>query len=298
LLGILVWNDGDRDSNTSLIIANHISVLDHAAIDLIEPCILPSVWDIPNLLRWLFGYTDLGARQGRNELVRQARQFCQDSTVPLLAFPEGAMTGGRKAMLRFSTWPFDVSDRVQPVVLTIERPLFACIAPSVLGGTWWQDVLYFLFIPLSIIRVRWLPTLRRRVDESVETFTERAANTMASALGIRTSSFTGQDVVEAAKRHLVDRSVAQSSANLAPGQLDAATMRLKQTYPSCSLHAIRLDLERTKNVLQTSNHIREGRLKNKPDKKTPDTSWKARYNDRKWSMIEDNRQKYLQRTQL
>lgn len=59
------------------------------------------------LLRCL-GYTDLGAREGRAELVRRAKLFCKKSAIPLLTFPEGAMTSGCSGLLKFSTWPFEV----------------------------------------------------------------------------------------------------------------------------------------------------------------------------------------------
>uniref|UniRef100_A0A0M3IKR1 PlsC domain-containing protein n=1 Tax=Ascaris lumbricoides TaxID=6252 RepID=A0A0M3IKR1_ASCLU len=55
ILGVVVLSGGPAggwDRKTPLIVANHLTVLDHMAVDLIEPCILPSVWNIPNLLRW------------------------------------------------------------------------------------------------------------------------------------------------------------------------------------------------------------------------------------------------------
>lgn len=55
LLGLVVFSGGPArnwDHKTHLLVANHISTLDHMAVDLIEPCILPSVWDIPSILRW------------------------------------------------------------------------------------------------------------------------------------------------------------------------------------------------------------------------------------------------------
>lgn len=56
----------------------------------------------------LLGYADLGAREGRNVLVSKAREFCKYNSLPLLAFPEGAMTNGQKGLLKFSSWPFEV----------------------------------------------------------------------------------------------------------------------------------------------------------------------------------------------
>lgn len=41
-----------RSDKVNIICANHVSVLDHLAVDLVEPCVLPSVWDIPSIIRW------------------------------------------------------------------------------------------------------------------------------------------------------------------------------------------------------------------------------------------------------
>lgn len=54
------------------------------------------------------GYKDLGALQGRVELIRRSKEFCEKNDLPLLSFPEGAMTSGSTGLLKFSTWPFEV----------------------------------------------------------------------------------------------------------------------------------------------------------------------------------------------
>lgn len=336
VLGVVVLSGGPAggwDRKTRLIVANHITSLDHMAVDLIEPCILPSVWDIPNLLRWCLGYADLGAREGRAVLVRQAREFCETSAVPLLAFPEGAMTSGLKGLLKFSTWPFEVSDTVQPVLISVYRPLFGDIAPSVLGGAWWQDVLYFLFVPFTVIKVRWLAPLYRKTGssagepaETIEDFAQRVAGVMAAKAGLVTTSLTSQDAVEEAKRHLQDRlqrsaerasltlsspaaarSFPKRRAKASAVQLDDLTMQIKQVFPAVPLLAIREDLDRTQDANVTCERISKGILNDDTYKtSTSDGSWtnSADPNDwrklfmyRKWTMIETNRSKYLRRMQ-
>ncbi|KJH49091.1 hypothetical protein DICVIV_04798 [Dictyocaulus viviparus] len=110
VLGILVKNEGEsnfefmlRSPNVSIICANHVSVLDHLAVDLVEPCVLPSVWDIPSVIRWCFGYLDFGARDGHAELVRRVSDYLGKNDLPVLSFPEGAITSGRVGILRFKS---------------------------------------------------------------------------------------------------------------------------------------------------------------------------------------------------
>lgn len=81
--------------------ANHVSILDHLAVDILTPCLLPSVWDIPSIIRWCFGYVDLGATRGRDQLVSRAKQLLTREQMPLLAFPEGIITSGEKALIKF-----------------------------------------------------------------------------------------------------------------------------------------------------------------------------------------------------
>nr|CDQ04745.1 Bm4080 [Brugia malayi] len=302
LLGLVVLSGGparDWDHKTHMLIANHISTLDHLAIDLIEPCILPSVWDIPSILRWCLGYRDLGARQGRAELIRRSKIFCEKNTLPLLTFPEGAMTSGSTGLLKFSTWPFEVSDSVQPVLISIYRPFFGNIAVSVLGGAWWQDVFYFLFVPFTVMKVQFfIPSSEsNKPSETTEEFTKRVADIMAAKLGIAATSFTSQDAVEEAKRHLEGRQRVKSITEY----LDSLTMKIKQAFPAVPLLAIREDLEQTQDGNATCERITTGKVKLNPlgdDDLLPGTNpqqWSKVYSRRKWNLIETNRAKYLKR---
>uniref|UniRef100_A0A914W4F2 CUE domain-containing protein n=1 Tax=Plectus sambesii TaxID=2011161 RepID=A0A914W4F2_9BILA len=316
LLGIVIVQESKRDKSSNLIVANHVSVLDHMAVDLVEPCILPSVWDIPNLLRWCLGYTDLGARRGRQTLIDQAKIFCQTSPMPLLALPEGAMTNGQRGMLKFSSWSFDVTDSVQPLLISTWRPPFAQVATSVLGGSWWQDTLWYLFSPFTIIRLRWLPSMTRQDSENAEDFCRRVAQAMAEEAGLALTNYTSQDAVEAAKRHIGEQerlrraAATRQQANrtvVSSADLDAMAMRVKELFPAVSLLVIRDDLDKTKSIDVTSNNILEGVLKQEPTtssskkaatNKNDPASWRALYEERKWNMIEENRQKYIKRKEL
>ncbi|CAJ0941841.1 unnamed protein product, partial [Mesorhabditis belari] len=314
LLGIVATSSGEKDESVRVFVANHISCLDHMAVDLIRPCLLPSVWDIPNVLRWLFGYADLGVRSGRGELVRQARLHIKSDDLPLLALPEAAMTNGKKALLRFSSWPFEVSDRIQPCTLRLSRPFFN-VESTIIGASWWQDTLWFLFLPCTIINVKWLPTMQRDENESMDSFRDRVAQAIANELGIELSNWTSADAVEAAKKYRQETQrlrIAQGTPSkpttsrtlIDPKRMDEVAMRIKQSHPTVALLNIRRDLEKTKDMQSTIERIKNGTVKpistaeHLSNKKSPGSSpneWHSLYEERKWTMIEENRAKYLQK---
>ncbi|VDM54107.1 unnamed protein product [Angiostrongylus costaricensis] len=291
VLGVVVRSDGERFSKVGIICANHVSTLDHLAVELVKPCDFFSVWNIPSVVKWCFGYLDLDARIGHAEFVRRARDHLESSSLPLLVFPEGAITSGRTGMLKFrcaiksamhsrplsafnsmvnridslsiselamkygyqltpvhfSSWPCEASSRVQPLAVRISRPLFS-VSPSVLGSTWWADVAWFAFVPLTVYHFNWLPVMERGDQEAAEDFSKRVEFCIAEQLGLKVTNLTHVDAIEAAKRFLHSRT---ASTSVKKGMLDIRTlddiaMRIKQSYPSVSILDIRMDLERTK----------------------------------------------------
>ncbi|KAK0415872.1 hypothetical protein QR680_012164 [Steinernema hermaphroditum] len=335
VLGLHVVNTGPAkhwDRKTRMIVSNHVTPLDHLAIDLIEPCLLPSSWEIPGFLRWVLGYTDMGAGNGRECLVQTIRRKCRDVTQPpILAFPEGAVTSGKRGLLKFSTWPFEAADSVQPVILKINRLFFTDLAPSTLGSIWWHDILYFIFAPMTIVSIHWLPPVHRklakegagdRVDETIVEYTNRVAKVMAEYSGFAATNLTCEDVVDAAhqrqaqlEREREERELAASNKSHRKGgkvstiQLDEWAMRVKQAFPQIRIHVIREDLQRTQSPQTTEDRIKAGRLdtasknvdirlshpsSSAPLKNAP-ADFRALYDERKWTMIERNREKYLER---
>ncbi|GMT18737.1 hypothetical protein PFISCL1PPCAC_28862, partial [Pristionchus fissidentatus] len=308
LCGIVVTSSGQPDPSTRVVVSNHVTHLDHLAIDLLHPCVLASVWNIPNLLRWCFGYVDLGAREGRQELVNQAKKFIQSSEPSLLAFPESALTSGKVGLLRFATWPFEVCPTVQPVSVRISRPLFD-VESTVLGSAWWQDLFIFFALPATVIHITWLPLMKQEKEETVEQFALRVSKEVACDLSIVVTDYTSHDAVEAAKKHLAAKEAAANKkastrAKLPPAKLDAAAMAIKQAHPTVAVVDIRRDLEMTHDPNQTIDRIKTGVLKasvvtNKkpaPSSSLSDPSeWRRLFGERKWAMIESNRARYLDR---
>lgn len=309
ILGIVVEKSGHRDESARVLCANHVSILDHLAVDILTPCLLPSVWDIPSIIRWCFGYVDLGATRGRDQLVSRAKQLLTREQMPLLAFPEGIITSGEKALIKFNTWCFEVSSVVQPVSVRVWRPYPWKVSVSVLGSSWWTDLFYFFALPFTVITVEYLPKMERRENESLEEFTARVAETLAGNLKIAVSKFGISDATEAAKRLRTDRERAKkvvvrekTSPRLAdPRQMDECAMRIKQSFPSFHLSAIRRDLEKTRSQTTTVNNLKAGKISSSASdgqtgKVTLDAgTWRGVFDNRKWQMIEVNRQKYMNR---
>lgn len=300
VLGIVVRSKGERNSKTGIICANHVSALDHVAVELVKPCVFSSTWGIPSVVRWWFGYLDLGARIGHAELVSRARVHLENSSLPLLSFPEGAITSGRTGMLKFNSWPCEASSQVQPLAVRISRPLFS-VSPSVLGSAWWADVAWFAFVPLTIYHLSWLPVMQRGDQETAEDFSKRVESCIAEHIGLKVTNLTQADAVEAAKRFFHSRSISVPVKKGMPNKrmLDEIAMRIKQSYPSVSILDIRMDLESTKDQQATIERIRSGKLQpfTKLSGKVPSdpSQWKDVFAERKWALIEKNRKRYLSR---
>uniref|UniRef100_A0A0K0EYF5 Ancient ubiquitous protein 1 homolog (inferred by orthology to a C. elegans protein) n=1 Tax=Strongyloides venezuelensis TaxID=75913 RepID=A0A0K0EYF5_STRVS len=327
LMGVVIVNKGPVehwDSKTRLMVANHITAIDHFAIELSQPCTLPSIWDIPNFLRWTLGYVDLGAKKGREEFVKQVKAYlankpeecnASDTSLPLLSFPEGCITNGNKGLLKFSSWPFEVSETVQPIALTLHRPVFSELKSTVIGSPWWEDVFYFMLLPVSIIHINWLSPMHKKPDESSEEFADRCSSVLSAYLEIEKTSFTSSDVNEALRRIFRESRNAKVTAagkiaknNVTEANLNSWALKIKQAHPKIHLSALKDNLRLTKDPGETINIIMKGglvaesqeayaRSKTLSEKllKMP-KDVRRLLEDRKWDLIERNRKGYLEKS--
>lgn len=266
VLGIVVQEGEVKHKNRSakVIVTNHVTMLDHLAVDLVFPCTTPSVWDLPLILSWVLGFKDLGVRQGREVLVQNVKKHCQESEIPILAHPEGATTNGRRGLLKFSTWPFSINVPVSPVVVEVKRLSLLNVSTSVLGSRWWSDIFWFLFSPCTIFKIRYLPEMNSQEDDTVEDFTRRVQEAMAKALGVTTTFFTCADKVEHLKRSLRSNEMNDSGSSngnmktLDDSHLQLLLLKVKEVLPNVPADVIKEDLVRTKNVNTTISNILEG----------------------------------------
>lgn len=277
VLGLIVIQHDleNRNSRSRIIVSNYTTPFDHVAIELVKPNVMPSIWDLPNILVWLLGYRDMGAKHGRETLIQNASRHCQDSSIPLLAFPEGATTNGKAGLLKFSVWPFSLEQNVQPVTIELKRPLI-CVAPSILNSKWWADLLWFFFVPFSVFHLRYLPEMSQTDDETPQEFAKRVQTAMAESLNVEPTMFTSGDKMEYVKRHFFSpppppagsanlRSGAPSSAVAPASEMELMVSQVKVVLPHVPVEAIHKDLVLTKDIDLTITNILEGRVVFSPE---------------------------------
>lgn len=278
VLGFIVYpsNLQHRNQNVKVIVANHVSVLDHVIIGLIFPSVVPNVWSLPPFLNWALGYTNMGASQGRQVFLDAVRKHCQHNTRPVLAFPEGAMTNGKAGLLKFSTWAFALERDVQPITVTISRPLINMKA-EVLGSSLWQDLLWFLFVPFTVYRVKVLPVEKRSDFENADEFSRGVQQIMANEMGLIPTPFTSADKAEYVKKlgvqqprersaqrpqvrqttNAPSRSSGESPRASGESPLDRMIKQVQEVMPNIPRHIIKHDLETTNSVDATIFNILE-----------------------------------------
>ncbi|CEF64370.1 Ancient ubiquitous protein 1 [Strongyloides ratti] len=327
LMGIVIVNKGPVehwDNKTRLMVANHITAIDHFAIELSQSCTLPSIWDIPNFLRWTLGYVDLGAKKGREEFVKQVKAYlahkheecnASDTSLPLLSFPEGCITNGNKGLLKFSSWPFEVAETIQPIALTMHRPIFSELKSTVIGSPWWEDVLFFMLLPVSIIHINWLSPMHKKPDETSEEFADRCSSVLSAYLEIEKTSFTSSDVNEALRRIFRESRNNKAMAsgkiaknNVTEANLNSWALKIKQAHPKIHLSVLKDNLRVTKDPGETINIIMKGGLISESKEAYANSKTLSEkllkmpkdvrrlLEDRKWDLIERNRKSYLDKS--
>ncbi|KFM59414.1 Ancient ubiquitous protein 1, partial [Stegodyphus mimosarum] len=132
-------------------------------------------------------------------LLHNVREFMKDSNTPLLIFPEGTTTNGKKGLLKFNLWPFLLSEAVQPIRIKVARPKLMQVAFSVVGSRWWSDLFWFLFVPYTVFRIRFLPVAEREDTESAEMLCSKVQKEIGKELGLEVTTFTSADKVEYTK---------------------------------------------------------------------------------------------------
>lgn len=270
VLGVIVFEENveEKHENAKVVVSNHVTVLDHLAIDLVLSCFMPNVWDLPPFLNWWLGYKGsmLSAKHDQDALVENVNKHLAESTCPVLTYPENETTNGRAGLLKFCSWPFNLNMPVNPVVITVSRPPVTDVALSVLGSQWWSDLLWFLFTPYTLFTFRYLPRMQKGRDEDVDHFAKRVQTEMAKALKITATNYTIADKSEYVKRILcvpvVTRSpTSQVRQRFRPEdsiELIRMAQQVKEVLPYVPLEVIRRDLVRTKSVDMTITNVLEG----------------------------------------
>lgn len=262
---LVEYSNSNHKSAVKIYAANYTSALDHVAVDLVVPCYTPCVWDFPSFLVWILGYVNFGAKQGRATLIRNTEQFIKESKSSILTFPEGASTNGKVGLLKFSTWPFSLKHPITPIAITLKRPFITDISPSVLGGRWWIDLFWFLFVPFTVFKIRILKTEFQGESESLKDFTDRIQKIIANCLRVESTKYTSVEKFVYAKQKLLvedtdttiqvlNRSLSQSSIDL---DLNLMLRQVRDVLPYIPNHIIEADLVKTRCVDDTIVNLLE-----------------------------------------
>ncbi|XP_010901749.1 ancient ubiquitous protein 1 [Esox lucius] len=187
-----------RDKSTKLYICNHVTQFDHNIVNLLTSCNTPMLEASAGFVCWARGFMELGAISSQDEMEESLRRYSSSpGTLPLLLFPEEDTTNGRAGLLKFSSWPFSLTDSIQPVALQVKRPFLALSTPD---AFWLTELMWTFFVPFTVYQVRWLPPVSRQDGESSQEFANKVQEILAAELSLVSTQITKADKAEHIKR--------------------------------------------------------------------------------------------------
>ncbi|XP_070959545.1 lipid droplet-regulating VLDL assembly factor AUP1-like [Oncorhynchus clarkii lewisi] len=261
-----------RDKSTKLYICNHVTQFDHNIVNLLTSCNTPMLEDSAGFVCWARGFMELGAISGQDEMEESLRRYCSSpKTLPLLLFPEEDTTNGRAGLLKFSSWPFSMTDSIQPVALQVKRPFVALSTPD---SFWLTELLWTFFVPCTVYHVRWLPSVSRQDEESLQEFANKVQELLATELSVVSTQITKADKAEhiKRKRHIAPRTTTSNvgarprpvplgfmirSSGVEELRISRMAQQVKEVLPDIPLGIITRDLVQTNCVDTTITNLLE-----------------------------------------
>ncbi|KAJ0178515.1 hypothetical protein K1T71_006338 [Dendrolimus kikuchii] len=241
--GVYVKQKGTRDPRCSVMVANYVSCLDSLAAAHVLGTISLRKWKVPP-----FFASTLGIRNAAQFVRKQ--HFAESPSKPVLLQPEGGPTNG-KGLLKFTDWPFQLGNRVQPVAITVERPFTHVTVhrPKDARDKFpWSDALWFLWTPLTVFKVQLLPSIERHDDDDCE-LAVKCRQAIAEALQIEVTEFKWEELNRGA-------SVARRREPSHDGMRLAR--QVKEVLPNVPIRDILRDLATTRSVDVTITNFLEG----------------------------------------
>ncbi|XP_057706027.1 lipid droplet-regulating VLDL assembly factor AUP1 isoform X1 [Corythoichthys intestinalis] len=262
-------NPQSRDKNTKLYICNHVTEFDHNIINLLTPCCTPQFQGSTGFVCWARGFMEVHSTLGRGAIGESLQRYCSTEGVsPLLLLPEEDTTNGRAGLLKFCSWPFSLTDSIQPVALRVARPLIALSTPET---SWLKELLWTFFSPFTVYHVSWLPPVSRQDGESSQEFANKVQELLACELGLVSTKITKADKAEHVKRKR--HALPQPSTGIRPGSVGLGFMvqglgtderriakmaqQVKDVLPHIPLNVITKDLAKTNCVNVTITNLLE-----------------------------------------
>lgn len=154
--------------------------------------------------------------------------------------PEGRQTNG-KALLKFRPYPFQFSNKVQPVCISIERP-FLNIAVNVCGSTYLTDLFFFMFSPITNYKIKFMTPLEKK-NLSDSEFAEIVRQNISNGLNVEASEFSASDLNEYEKQVNNSLRVIQRRIGSPPNfELERMALQVREVLPHVPLNAIYNDI--------------------------------------------------------
>lgn len=261
-------NPRSRDKNTKLYICNHVTEFDHNIINLLTPCNTPQLEGSTGFVCWARGFMEI--HQSSGAIVDTLKRYCSsEGTSPLLLFPEEDTTNGRAGLLKFSCWPFTLTEPIQPVALRVSRPFIALNIPE---SSWLVELMWTFFVPFTVYYASWLPPVSTQDGESPQEFADKVQELLASELGLVSTKITKADKAEHIKRKR--HTVPQTTTSVRPGsiglgfiqslgtderRLAKMAQQVKDVLPHVPLIVITKDLAKTNCVDTTITNLLENK---------------------------------------
>uniref|UniRef100_A0A674D4M7 Lipid droplet-regulating VLDL assembly factor AUP1 n=1 Tax=Salmo trutta TaxID=8032 RepID=A0A674D4M7_SALTR len=229
----------------------------------------PMLEDSAGFVCWARGFMELGAISGQDEMESLRRYCSSPGTLPLLLFPEEDTTNGRAGLLKFSSWPFSLTDSIQPVALQVKRPFLALSTPD---SFWLTELLWTFFVPCTVYHVRWLPPVSRQDEESLQEFANKIQGLLATELGVVSTQITKADKAEHVKRkrHVAPHTTTSNlgarprpmgfmvrSSGVEELRISRMAQQVKEVLPDIPLGVITRDLVQTNCVDTTITNLLE-----------------------------------------
>jgi len=266
---VIQRNPRSRDKNSKLYICNHVTEFDHNVINLLTPCNTPQLEGSTGFVCWARGFMELNSASGQAVIAESLQRYCStEGSLPLLLFPEEDTTNGRAGLLKFSSWPFSLTDCIQPVALRVKRPLIALSMPD---SSWLTELLWTLFIPCTVYQVSWLTPVSKHDGETEQEMADKVQEVLACELGVACTRITKSDKAEhiKRKRHIVP----QTPASARPASISLSFMvpslgtedhriirmaqQVKDVLPDVPLNVIARDLAKTNCIDTTITNLLE-----------------------------------------
>uniref|UniRef100_A0A146MZT2 Lipid droplet-regulating VLDL assembly factor AUP1 n=1 Tax=Fundulus heteroclitus TaxID=8078 RepID=A0A146MZT2_FUNHE len=264
-------NPRSRDKNTKLYVCNHVTEFDHNIINLLTPFNTPQLEGSTGFMCWARGFMEIHSASSQEAIEESLQRYCStEGAPPLLVFPEEDTTNGRAGLLKFSSWPFSLTESIQPVALRVSRPLLSL---STVESSWLIDLLWTFFAPCTVYHVSWLPPVSRQDDESTQEFANKVQELLAIELGLVSTKITKADKAEhiKRKRHSAPQTTTSATSGsiglgfMAPSlgsddhRIAKMAQQVKDVLPHVPINIITRDLAKTNCVDATITNLLESK---------------------------------------